>query len=311
MRQAGKIAAAARQLAGEMVTAGVTTKQIDKAVHDFIISSGAVPTFFNYNGFPASICASVNEQVIHGIPNDRPLQEGDIVSVDVGATKDGYVGDCAATFVVGKGGREAERLIAVTKQSFFEGIKFAREGFRISDISHAIQSYVEANGFSVVREYVGHGIGTQMHEPPEVPNFGNPGHGVRIVRGMALAVEPMREAARHLLGYHDFSSLRAAECQARSPQRELTALRIARQGDFVVFEVTANAFLHHMVRNIVGALLPIGRGDRPPEWLGELLAGRKRELDVVTAPPDGLTFLGPRYPRGLGLPAWLECDDPL
>lgn len=191
MRQAGKIAATARQLAGGMVKAGVTTKQIDKAVHDFIISNGAIPTFLNYNGFPASICTSVNDQVIHGIPNDRILQEGDIVSVDVGVTKDGYIGDCASTFVVGKGSSEAEKLIAVTKQSFFEGIKFAREGFRISDISHAIQSYVEANGFSVVREYVGHGIGTQMHEPPEVPNFGTPGHGVRIVRGMTLAVEPM------------------------------------------------------------------------------------------------------------------------
>ncbi len=191
MRQAGKIAAAARALAGEMVTAGVTTKQIDMAVHDFIVSNGAVPTFLNYNGFPACICASVNEQVIHGIPNDRVLIDGDIVSIDVGATKDGYVGDCAATFIVGRSSREAERLIAVTKQSFFEGVKYAREGYRISDISNTIQSYVESNGFSVVREYVGHGIGATMHEPPEVPNFGSPGHGVRIVRGMTLAVEPM------------------------------------------------------------------------------------------------------------------------
>lgn len=191
MRRAGKIAAGARQLAGDMVTAGMTTKQIDTAVREFIISNGAVPTFFNYNGFPASICASVNEQVIHGIPGDRVLQDGDIVSIDVGVTKDGYIGDCAATFIVGKGSREAEKLIAVTKQSFFEGIKYAREGYRISDVSHAIQSYVEANGFSVVRDYVGHGIGTQMHEPPEVPNFGSPGHGVRITRGMTLAVEPM------------------------------------------------------------------------------------------------------------------------
>jgi methionyl aminopeptidase len=191
MRQAGKITAAARALAGDMVTAGVTTKQIDLAVHDFIVSMGAIPTFLGYSGFPASICASVNEQVIHGIPDSRVLKNGDIVSIDVGATKDGYVGDCAATFIVGKGGKEAERLIAVTKRSFFEGIKFAREGYRISDISHAVQSYVEGNGFSVVREYVGHGIGAQMHEPPEIPNFGSPGHGIRIVRGMTLAVEPM------------------------------------------------------------------------------------------------------------------------
>lgn len=194
MRRAGKIAAAARALAGDMVMAGVTTRQIDSAVHDFIISSGAVPTFLNYNGYPASICASVNEQVIHGIPNNQALKEGDIVSIDVGATKDGYVGDCAATFIVGKCSKEAERLITVTKKSFFEGIKYAREGYRISDISHAVQSYVEANGFSVVREYVGHGIGAQMHEPPEVPNFGSPGRGIRIVRGMTLAVEPMVNA---------------------------------------------------------------------------------------------------------------------
>jgi methionyl aminopeptidase len=191
MRQAGKVAAAARALAGEMATAGVTTKQIDTAVYNFIIASGAVPTFLNYSGFPASICTSVNEQVIHGIPGGRVLKNGDIVSIDVGATKEGFVGDCAATFVVGGASGEAKKLIEVTKQSFFEGIKYAREGYRISDISYAIQSYVELNGFSVVREYVGHGIGTSMHEPPEVPNFGSPGHGVRIVRGMTLAVEPM------------------------------------------------------------------------------------------------------------------------
>jgi methionyl aminopeptidase len=194
MRRAGKIAAAARALAGDMATVGVTTRQIDTAVREFIISQGAIPTFQGYNGFPASICASVNEQVIHGIPDDRPLRDGDLISIDVGATKDGYVGDCAGTFIVGKGTEEMRRLIAVTKQSFFEGMKFAREGYRISDISHAIQQYVEQNGFSVVREYVGHGIGAQMHEPPEVPNFGSPGRGARLVRGMTLAVEPMVNA---------------------------------------------------------------------------------------------------------------------
>lgn len=194
MRRAGKIAAAARQLAGDMAKVGVTTKTIDKAVTDYIRAAGAVPTFLNYSGFPASICASVNTQVIHGIPDDRALVDGDIISIDVGATKDGYVGDCAATFIVGSGSDEAKKLIAVTKQSFFEGIKCAREGYRISDISHAIQCYVEANGFSVVREYVGHGIGADMHEPPEVPNFGKPGHGARIVRGMTLAIEPMVNA---------------------------------------------------------------------------------------------------------------------
>ena len=191
MRQAGKITAAARALAGDMVTAGVTTREIDDAVREYIVSQGAVPTFLGYNGYPASVCISVNDELIHGIPGKRVLRDGDVVSIDVGATKDGYVGDCAATFIVGDGDEEAKRLIAVTRQSFFEGIKYAREGYRISDISHAIQEYVESNGFSVVREYVGHGVGAKMHEDPEVPNYGRPGHGPRLMRGMTIAVEPM------------------------------------------------------------------------------------------------------------------------
>ena len=199
MRGAGKVAAGALRLAGHMVKAGVTTKEIDTAVNEFIRAHGAIPTFLHYNGFPASICASINEQVIHGIPDGRILREGDILSVDVGATKDGYVGDCANTFAVGHVGSEALRLIEVTRKSFFEGIRYAREGYRISDISHAVQSYVEANGFSVVREYVGHGVGAEMHEPPEVPNFGNPGRGVRVVRGMTIAVEPMVNAGGHAI----------------------------------------------------------------------------------------------------------------
>ena len=194
MRRAGKVAAAARALAGDMATAGVTTKQIDRAVYDFIVAGGAVPTFLNYGGFPASVCTSVNEQVIHGIPDDTVLKDGDIISIDVGATKDGYIGDCAATFIVGQADDEAKRLIAVTKQSFFEGISYAREGYRVSDISQAVQEYVESNGFSVVRDYVGHGVGSQLHEPPEVPNFGSAGHGARLLRGMTLAVEPMVNA---------------------------------------------------------------------------------------------------------------------
>jgi methionyl aminopeptidase len=191
MRRAGKIAAAARALAGEMVSAGVTTLKIDQAVRDYILSQDAKPTFYHYNGFPGSICISVNDQVIHGIPGNRVLHDGDVVSIDVGATKDGYVGDCAATYIVGKGTKEAERLIEVTRQSFYEGIKFAKEGYRVSDISSAIQKYVEANEYTVVRDYVGHGIGSALHEPPEVPNFGQPGHGARLVRGMTLAIEPM------------------------------------------------------------------------------------------------------------------------
>ncbi len=191
MRRAGKITAEARALAGRMVRPGVKTREIDKAVHDFIVSQGAKPSFLHYAGYPASACISVNDVVIHGIPDGRVLREGDIVSVDVGAYWGGFHGDCAATFPCGKISAEAQRLIDVTRQSFFEGVKFARQGCRVSDISNAVQTYVEANGFSVVRQFVGHGVGEQMHEPPEVPNFGRPGRGPRLVRGMTIAVEPM------------------------------------------------------------------------------------------------------------------------
>ena len=194
MRLAGKITAAARALAWEMVKPGVTTQQIDKAVFHFIREQGAIPSFLHYNGYPASVCISVNDEIIHGIPGKRVLREGDIVSVDVGAYIGGYHGDCAGTYPCGQVSDEALRLIRVTQDSFFEGLKFAREGYRLSDISHAVQTFVEANGYSVVREYVGHGIGRNMHEAPEVPNYGKPGHGPRLLRGMTLAVEPMVNA---------------------------------------------------------------------------------------------------------------------
>ena len=191
MRQACKITAAARALAGEMVRPGVSTKQIDKAVHDYIVSQGAKPSFLGYHGFPASACISVNSTVIHGIPGGYVLKEGDIVSIDVGAFYKGFHGDCAATFACGAISAEAQKLIDVTKQSFFEGIRFAKRGHRVSDISHAIQTYVESNGFSVVRSFVGHGVGAQLHEEPEVPNFGAAGRGPRLLPGMTIAVEPM------------------------------------------------------------------------------------------------------------------------
>ena len=197
MRQACKITAAARALAGEMVRPGVTTKQIDKAVHDYIVSQGAKPSFLHYNGYPASACISVNETVIHGIPGGYTLRDGDIVSIDVGAYYKGFHGDCAATFACGAISTDAQKLIDVTKQSFFEGIRFARRGHRVSDISHAIQTYVESNGFSVVRSFVGHGVGAQLHEEPEVPNFGPAGRGPRLLPGMTLAIEPMVNAGTH------------------------------------------------------------------------------------------------------------------
>ena len=197
MRQACKITASARALAGQMVKPGVSTKAIDQAVYDFIVAQGAKPSFLNYNGFPASACISVNSCVIHGIPGGYILKDGDIVSIDVGAFYKGFHGDCAATFACGAISTEAQRLIDVTEQSFFEGMKFATKGNRVQDISHAIQTYVESNGFSVVRSFVGHGVGRKLHEEPEVPNFGNPGRGPRLLPGMTLAVEPMVNVGTH------------------------------------------------------------------------------------------------------------------
>ena len=197
MRQACKITAAAHALAGEMVRPGVSTKQIDKAVHDYIVSQGAKPSFLGYHGFPASACISVNSTVIHGIPGGYVLKEGDIVSIDVGAFYKGFHGDCAATFACGAISADAQKLIDVTKQSFFEGIRFAKRGHRVSDISHAIHTYAESNGFSVVRSFVGHGVGAQLHEEPEVPNFGAAGRGPRLLSGMTLAIEPMVNAGTY------------------------------------------------------------------------------------------------------------------
>ena len=195
MRQAGRIAAGARSLARQMIEPGVTTKAINKEVFNFIKKSGAEPTFLGYAGYPASVCISVNDQVIHGIPGSRVLRDGAIVSVDVGATWKGFVGDCAGTFPCGQCSDEALRLIAETRRSFFEGIQYARQGNRVSDISAAVQQYAEGKGYSVVRDYVGHGVGAKMHEDPEVPNYVQQKRGSpRLLKGMTIAVEPMVNA---------------------------------------------------------------------------------------------------------------------
>ncbi len=191
MRKAGRVAANALATAGRAVAPGITTKELADIIKNSIEGAGAYPTFLGYAGFPGVACISVNDEVIHGIPGPRELKRGDLVKIDVGATLHGYIADCANTFAVGEISDEAQKLIDVTKQSFYEGIKYARVGNRISDISHAIQEYVEENGFSVVRKYVGHGVGANLHEEPEVPNFGKPGCGARIVEGMTLAIEPM------------------------------------------------------------------------------------------------------------------------
>ena len=198
MAVAGRITGEALALAGEMIRPGITTKQLDDKIRHHIEKCGARPSFLGYGGFPASACISVNNEVIHGIPGGRVLEEGDIVKVDVGAYIGGFHGDSACTFPVGKISDEAQRLIDVTRESFFKGVEAAeREGARLGDVGHAIQSYVEANGFSVVRKYVGHGVGHDLHEDPNVPNFGTAGRGVRICRGMVIAIEPMVNAGSY------------------------------------------------------------------------------------------------------------------
>lgn len=192
MRLAGKITGDALRLIEKHIRPGVSTLELDKIAYDFIKKQGATPSFLNYNGFPGSICASPNSWVVHGIPSKNiVLKEGDIISIDMGAQKDGYHGDAARTFAVGKISDEAQRLIDVTKQSFFEGIKYATHGAKIGDVSSAIQEYVEKHGYSVVRDLVGHGIGRNLHEDPSVPNFGRAGKGVKLAAGMTIAVEPM------------------------------------------------------------------------------------------------------------------------
>ncbi|MGI6109271.1 MAG: type I methionyl aminopeptidase [Eubacteriaceae bacterium] len=194
MRAAGLVVADCHEMLAERVKPGLTTLEIDRMAEEFIRKAGAYPTFLNYQGFPASACTSINGQVVHGIPDETRLEEGDIISIDLGATLDGFVGDAARTHAVGKISEEAQKLIDVTRQSFFEGIDKARVGNRLSDISHSVQQYAESFGFSVVRDYVGHGIGRNMHEDPPIPNYGRAGHGPRLVHGMCLAVEPMINA---------------------------------------------------------------------------------------------------------------------
>ena len=191
MRKAGKIVAETLLLVEEKVRPGITTAELDRIAEEFITKHGAKPSFKGLYGFPASLCISVNEQVVHGIPGGYVLKDGDIISVDCGANINGFHGDAARTFGVGNISEEANKLINVTKESFFKGIEYAKVGNRLTDISHGIQSYVEASGFSVVRDFVGHGIGRVVHEDPEVPNYGRPGRGPKLVEGMALAIEPM------------------------------------------------------------------------------------------------------------------------
>ena len=195
MRKAGRITAEALLVARDMIRPGISTKEIDTKIRSFIEKCDAVPSFLGYGGFPGSACISINEQVIHGIPSDRViLREGDIVKIDVGARYRGYNGDSARTYPVGKVSDEALKLISVTEKSFFEAMKFTRVGYRVGDIGSAVENFVISNGFSVVRDYVGHGVGAELHEEPEIPNFGRAGRGARLYPGMTLAIEPMVNA---------------------------------------------------------------------------------------------------------------------
>lgn len=196
MQKAGALTAAALWKGGESIRPGMTTRQLDRIIHDYIVSHGAKPSFLGYGGFPGSACISVNDEVIHGIPGDRVLQEGDIVSIDVGAYLGGYHGDSAYTFCCGEVAPDTLALLETTRLSLQNGIAQAVAGNRIGDISAAVQQTVEACGYSVVREYVGHGVGKDLHEAPEVPNYGKAGHGVRLAAGMVIAIEPMINAGR-------------------------------------------------------------------------------------------------------------------
>ncbi len=198
MRDAGRISSRALKLAGEAVEPGVSTLEIDRIVRKYIEEQGATPSFLNYGGFPASACISVNDVVIHGIPRkNQILKQGDIVSIDVGAFYEGFHGDNAWTFPCGEVSKEAQDLMDVTRESLFEGINAARPGNRLGDIGSAVQRYVEARGYSVVRDFVGHGVGAELHEDPSVPNYGTPGRGVRLLPGMTIAIEPMVNQGVH------------------------------------------------------------------------------------------------------------------
>ncbi len=199
----GRILAQTLRLLGERIRPGIKTAELNRLAEDFIKGRGAHPAFKGYRGFPSSICVSINEEVVHGIPGERSIKEGEIVSVDVGVLKDGYYADAACTYPVGEISEQAQRLIQITRLALENSFRVIREGKYVSDISHAIQAFVEQNGFSVVRDLVGHGIGKRMHEEPQIPNFGPPGQGVLLKNGMVLAIEPMVNAGSHEIETRD------------------------------------------------------------------------------------------------------------
>lgn len=203
MREAGKIVALTFAELGKIIRPGITTGELDRLAEEYILASGGKPAFKGLYGFPASICTSLNEEVVHGIPGLRKLENGDIISIDIGVEINGYFSDSAVTFEVGEVRDEAKKLLQVTREALYAGIAVAREGYRLSDISHNIQKHAESRGYSVVRDYVGHGIGRDMHEEPQVPNYGRPGRGPRLRKGMTLALEPMINIGTHEVGVRE------------------------------------------------------------------------------------------------------------
>ncbi len=206
MKAAGRIVGETLRLLKDMAKPGVSTEDLDKAADRFIREKGAVPSFLHYNGYPKSICTSVNAQVVHGIPGKYVLRDGDIISIDIGAELNGFHGDAARTFLIGEVAEETKELVKVTRECFYEGLKFAKPGYRISDIGQAVQNHAESHGYGVVRELVGHGIGTHMHEAPDVPNYYDKrmGRGIRLVAGMTIAIEPMINlGGREVFVYED------------------------------------------------------------------------------------------------------------
>lgn len=197
MREAGKVVAYTHLVLKDMIKPGITTRELDEVAEKIIRKHGAIPAFKGYGGFPGSICTSINEQVVHGIPGEIILKDGDLISIDIGTIKNGFFGDAAKTHPVGNVSEQVMQLINVTRDSFYEGLKYCKQGYRLSDVSHAIQTFVEANHFTIVRDYGGHGIGTSLHEDPHINNFGLPGKGPRLTPGMVLAIEPMVNVGTH------------------------------------------------------------------------------------------------------------------
>ncbi|MDR1720613.1 MAG: type I methionyl aminopeptidase [Dysgonamonadaceae bacterium] len=238
MRVSNLLVGATLAEVGKYILPGVKTIQLDKIAEQFIRDNGGVPLFLGYNGFPNSLCISVNECVVHGIPSDYELKEGDIVSVDCGVKKDGYCGDSAYTFCVGEVTPEVKRLLHITKEALYLGIKNAVEGRRIGDVSHAVQSYCEANGYTVVRELVGHGIGKEMHESPEVPNYGKKGNGAMLKNGMCIAIEPMINLGkRNVVFEKDGWTVRTADRKPSAHFEHTVAIRPGKADILSSFEL--------------------------------------------------------------------------